>query len=102
MISVDPKERLTAKDTLTILKGISRQRIQNEYDSSEKHTLTNFKNLTDECQIHIFSFLEFIDILNLMVLNKDMNKKVDNENLWEFFCKNTHLGVSVIKCTGMK
>jgi hypothetical protein len=93
LISVDPKDRLTAKDTIIALKAISRLRIQNEY---EKEDLSDFKKLTNECQIIIFSFLDFVDILNIMTLNKLMNATFNNEKLWKYFCENTNFGKNVM------
>jgi hypothetical protein len=96
LISVDPKDRLTAKDTIIALKAISRLRIQNEYESSKKEDLSDFKKLSNECQIMVFSFLDLVDILNIMTLNKAMNATFNNEKLWKYFCENTNFGKNVM------
>jgi serine/threonine protein kinase len=96
MTMENPKDRPSAKEVLNSIKTIHRNRIQG--DSVTKESCKSFMNLDVASQMYVFTFLEFVDLGNIMCLCKSMHVKCE-ENLWKALCHHTMYGHMVMEET---
>lgn len=97
LTSVNPKDRLSAKDVVSLLKSFSRKKTQEEWKSNPfKITLTSIVKLSDELQMYILSFLDLQDICGVMRLSKDVYEKCE-KMVWRVLCENTIFGKAAMK-----
>lgn len=86
LVNYEPQKRPTPRETMKIVKLLIKKQITQVINT--KDALKSFHKLDKGCAIYIFSFLECIDVYNVMRVSKSHYYLCQEEELWRRICEN--------------